>query len=79
MIQAAPLSIWRRPIRLPRWKPRRIKLKLRASRVEYTLLSTVAYAQVLILWAWGLCCWRLGTLIISTIFLMIVLHNWREE
>lgn len=80
MVDVAPLSIWRRPLRLPRLKlRRRLKLNLKAARVEYALLSTVAYVQVLILWAWGLCCWRLGTLLISTAFLMVVLHFWREE
>lgn len=79
MIEARHQSVWRRPIRLPGFRARRIRLKLRASRVEYALLSTVAYVQVLILWAWGLCCWRLGTLLISTAFLMVVLHNWERE
>lgn len=73
-------SIWTRPLHWPRWKPRRrIRLSLKASRLEHMLLSTVALVQLVWLWAWGLCCWRLGTLLISTAFLMVVLHNWPEE
>ncbi len=69
-----------RPLHWPHWKlKRRIRLQVRASRLEHALLSTVALVQLIWLWGWGLCCWRLGTLLISTAFLMVVLHWWPEE
>ncbi len=78
-IEGRPLSLWRKPLHWPRWKLRRIRLRIKSSRLEHALLSTVALVQLVWLWAWGLCCWRLGTLVISTAFLMVVLHWWPEE
>jgi hypothetical protein len=64
-------------LRWPRFPPTRSRLRL--SRIERPLLEVFAVLQLVWLWAWGICCWRLGTLLISTAFLMIVLHNWRDE
>jgi hypothetical protein len=74
-------SIWTQPLRLPRWKPRRIRLKMaiRTSSLVQTILSLIVLAQSLYLWWWGLQSWRLGTLLISTLILAIFLYRWPED
>lgn len=76
-----PLSIWTRPLRLPRLKPRRWpKVRLRVH--ELHLLRLAALGHLGYLYGWGLMAgpwWRLGTLLVTSAWLLVVLHGYPPE